>query len=186
LKEFVAVAKKSRTGLNFSSSGSGSAQHLTGEMLKIYVGAPMTHVPYKGSGPSMVALASGEVDFSFNNIPSSQPLMTPGKVRAIAITSEKRSPLLPQLPTFVESGLPRDFITGTWYGVLAPTGTPAEVVTTLNSVIVKTVQRQDFRDRLLQLGADPVAESPEYFRKMLAGEIERWAKVVKASGAKAE
>jgi tripartite-type tricarboxylate transporter receptor subunit TctC len=186
LKEFVAVARRNPGKLNFSSSGSGSAQHLTGELLKIHIGVDMTHVPYKGSGPSMIALASGEVDFSFNNIPSSQPLMTPGKVRALAITSEKRSPLLPQLPTFIESGLPRDFITGTWYGVLAPTGTPVEVVNSLNAVIVKAVQRPDFRDRLLQLGADPLAESPDYFRKMLAQEIERWAKVVKLSKAKAE
>jgi tripartite-type tricarboxylate transporter receptor subunit TctC len=186
LKEFVAVAKRNPGKLNFSSSGSGSAQHLTGELLKITIGVDMTHVPYKGSGPSMIALASGEVDFSFNNIPSSQPLLTPGKIRALAITSEKRSPLMPQIPTFIESGLPRDFVTGTWYGVLAPTGTPSEVVSTLNAVIVKAVQRQAFHDRLLQLGADPVAESPEYFRKMLAAEIERWAKVVKASGAKAE
>ena len=186
LKEFIAVAKRNPGKLNFSSSGSGSAQHLTGELLKIHVGVDMTHVPYKGSGPSMIALASGEVTFSFNNIPSSQPLMTPGKIRALAITSEKRSPLLPQLPTFVESGLPRDFITGTWYGALAPTGTPQEVVNTLNAVIVKAVQRPDFRDRLLQLGADPVAESPDYFRKMLAQEIERWAKVVKLSKARAE
>src|SRR5688500_2406148 len=166
VKEFIAVAKKNPGKLNFSSSGSGSSQHLAGELLKIKIGVDMTHIPYKGSAPSMTALASGEVDFSFNNIPSAQPLMTPGRVRAIAITSEKRSPLLPQLPTFVESGLPRDFITGTWYGVLAPAGTPAEVVTALNAVIVKTVQRPDFRDRLLQLGADPVAESPDYFRKM--------------------
>ncbi len=105
LREFIAVAKKNPGKLNFSSSGSGSAQHLSGELLKIQIGVDFTHVPYKGSAPSMTALASGEVDFSFNNIPSSQPLMTPGRVRALAITSIKRSPLLPELPTMNESGL---------------------------------------------------------------------------------
>jgi tripartite-type tricarboxylate transporter receptor subunit TctC len=185
VREFIAVAKKNPGKLNFSSSGSGSSQHLAGELLKIKIGVDMTHVPYKGSAPSMTALASGEVDFSFNNIPSSQPLMTPGRVRALGITSEKRSALLPKLPTMIEGGLP-GFVTETWYGVLAPAGTPAEIVNALNAVIVKAVQKPDFSARLAQTGADTITETPEYFRKMLNEEISRWAVVVKASKAKAE
>jgi tripartite-type tricarboxylate transporter receptor subunit TctC len=185
VKEFIAVAKKNPGKLNFSSSGSGSSQHLSGELLKLQIGVDMTHIPYKGSAPSMTALASGEVDFSFNNIPASQPLMTPGKVRALAITSAKRSPLLPGLPTMIEGGLP-GFITQTWYGVLAPAGTPSDVINTLNAVIVKAVQKEDFRARIAQTGADTLTETPEYFRGMLKEEIDRWAKVVKASKAKPE
>ncbi len=185
LREFIAVARKNPGKLNFSSSGSGSTQHLAGEMLKLMIKVDMTHIPYKGSAPSMTALASGEVDFSFNNIPSSQPLMTPGRIRALAITSAKRSALLPDLPTTLEGGLP-DFTTETWYGVLAPSGTPGEVIGALNTLIVKAVQKEDFRARLAQLGADPIAENPEYFRKKLLHEIERWGKVVKASRARPE
>ena len=185
VREFIAVAKKSPGKLNFSSSGSGSTQHLSGEMLKLMLGVEMTHIPYKGSAPSMTALASGEVDFSFNNIPASQPLMTPGRIRAIGITSAKRSPLLPQLPTMVEGGLP-GFVTETWYGVMFPAGTPDDIVNALNAVVVKAVQKEDFRARLAQLGADPLAESPDFFRKMLAAEIERWGKVVRAAKARPE
>jgi len=184
-REFIAVAKKNPGKLNFSSSGSGSSQHLSGEMLKIQIGVDMTHIPYKGSAPSMTALASGEVDFSFNNIPSAQPLMTPGRVRALAITSERRSALLPELPTMIEGGV-KGFVTQTWYGVLVPAGTPADIVNTLNAVIVKAVQKEDFRARLAQTGADTITETPEYFRKYLQEEIERWGKVVKASKAKPE
>jgi tripartite-type tricarboxylate transporter receptor subunit TctC len=185
VREFIAVAKKNPGKLNFSSSGSGSSQHLSGEMLKIQIGVDMTHIPYKGSAPSMTALASGEVDFSFNNIPSAQPLMTPGRVRALAITSEKRSQLLPDLPTMIEGGV-AGFVTQTWYGVLVPAGTPAEVVSLLNAVIVKAVQKEDFRARLAQTGADPIAEPPDYFRRLLRDEIERWGRVVRASKAKPE
>ncbi len=185
IREFIAVAKKNPGKLNFSSSGSGSSQHLAGELLKIQIGVAMTHIPYKGSAPSMTALASGEVDFSFNNIPSAQPLMTPGRIRALGITSAKRSPLLPGLPTMIEGGLP-GFITQTWYGVLAPAGTPADVVNTLNAAIVKAVRKEDFRARIAQTGADPITETPEYFRKYLQEEIDRWAIVVKASKAKPE
>jgi tripartite-type tricarboxylate transporter receptor subunit TctC len=183
--EFIAVARKNPGKLNYSSSGSGSTQHLSGEMLKLELGVDMTHVPYKGTAPSITALASGEVDFTFANIPSAQPMMTPGKIRALAITSEKRSPLLPNLPTMIEGGLP-GFITGTWYGVLVPAGTPADIVAMLNAVIVKAVQKSDFRSRLAQMGADPIVETPEYFRKLILEEIERWGKVVRASKAKAE
>ena len=185
VREFVAVAKKNPGKLNFSSSGSGSTQHLSGEMLKLMLGAEMTHIPYKGSAPSMTALASGEVDFSFNNIPASQPLMTPGRIRAIGITSAKRSPLLPQLPTMVEGGL-AGFVTETWYGVLFPAGTPDDIVNTMNAVVVKAVQKEDFRAKLAQLGADPLAETPDFFRKMLAAEIERWGRVVRAAKARPE
>jgi tripartite-type tricarboxylate transporter receptor subunit TctC len=185
VREFITAAKKNPGKLNFSTSGSGSTQHLSGEMLKLMLGVDMTHIPYKGSGPSMTALASGEVDFSFNNIPSSLPLMTPGRIRALGITSEKRSPLLPELPTMIEGGL-RGFVTATWYGVLMPAGAPDEVVTTLNAIVNKAVQKEDFRARLAQLGADPMTESPDYFRKFLASEIERWGKVVRASKAKPE
>jgi tripartite-type tricarboxylate transporter receptor subunit TctC len=185
VREFVAVAKKNPGKLNFSSSGSGSTQHLSGEMLKLMLGVDMTHIPYKGSAPSMTALASGEVDFSFNNIPASQPLMTPGRIRALGITSAKRSPLLPQLPTMVEGGL-AGFVTETWYGVLFPAGTPDDIVNAMNAVVVKAVQKEDFRARLAQLGADPLAETPDFFRKMLAAEIERWGKVVRAAKARPE
>jgi tripartite-type tricarboxylate transporter receptor subunit TctC len=185
VKEFIAVAKKNPGRLNFSSSGSGSTQHLSGELLKLQIGVDMTHIPYKGSAPSMTALASGEVDFSFNNIPAAQPLMTPGRIRALAITSAKRSPLLLELPTMIEGGL-AGFITQTWYGVLAPAGTPGDVINTLNAVIVKAIQKDDFRARIAQTGADTITETPEYFRKMLKDEIERWAKVVTASKAKPE
>ncbi len=183
--EFLAVVKKNPGKFNFSSSGSGSTQHLSGELLKLMIKTDMTHVPYKGTAPSLTALASGEVDFSFSNIPGAQPLMGPGRIRALAITSAKRSPLLPELPTMIEGGLP-GFVTQTWYGVLAPAGTPGNVINALNAVIVKAVQKEDFRARLAQLGADPIAETPEYFRKMLAEEIERWSKVVKESKARPE
>ena len=183
--EFLAAVKKNPGKFNFSSSGSGSTQHLSGELLKLMINTDMTHVPYKGTAPSLTALASGEVDFSFSNIPAAQPLMGPGRIRALAITSAKRSPLLPELPTMVEGGLP-GFVTQTWYGVLVPAGTPGQVISAFNAAIVKAVQKEDFRSRLAQLGADPIAETPEYFRKMLLDEIERWSKVVKASKAKPE
>ncbi len=181
VKEFIAVVKKNPGKMNYSSSGSGSTQHLSGEMLKLMIKGDFTHIPYKGTGPALVALASGEVEFSFSNIPAAQPLLS--RMRVLAITGEKRSAVMPEVPTMIEGGLP-GFITQTWYGVLSQRGTPQSVVNTLNSVIVKAVQREDFRSRLAQMGADPLAESPEYFRKMLGQEIERWGKVVKASGIK--
>ena len=179
------MARRTRGGLNYSSSGVGSSQHLSGEMLKVMIGSPMTHIPYKGSAPSLAGLASGEVDFAFNNIPSAQPLINAGRIRAIGITSARRSPLLPELPTMVEGGLP-GFVTETWYGFLAPAGLPREIVTQLNEVSTRAVQRPDIRDRLAQMGADPIAESPEFFARYLAAEIARWAKVIRESKARAE
>jgi tripartite-type tricarboxylate transporter receptor subunit TctC len=181
VKEFLALVKKSSSKMNYSSSGSGSTQHLSGEMMKLLVKGEFTHIPYKGTGPSMIALASGEVEFSFSNIPGAQPVLN--RVRVLGITSEKRSALMPEVPTMIEAGLP-GFVTQTWYGILVTRGTPQHIVDALNKVAVNAVKREDFRTRLAQMGADPIAESPEYFRKMLAEEIERWGKVVRASGIK--
>ncbi len=183
--EFIEAIKKNPGKFNYSSSGTGSTQHLSGEMLQLMLATPITHVPYKGTAPSMTALASGEVNFSFSNIPAAQPMLASGKIKALAITSAKRSALFPELPTMIESGL-AGFATATWYGLLAPAGTPLPVVNALNAVIVKAVQKEDLRKRFAQLGADPIAESPEFFQKFLLEEIDRWGKVVKAAKLKVE
>jgi len=185
VKEFVAFAKQFPGKLNYSTSGSGSTQHLSGEMLKVMAGIGIVHIPYRGSAPSMTALLSGEVEFSFNNIPASINYIKAGRLRALAITSAKRSPLLPDLPTMAEAGVPK-FETSTWYGLLAPAATPRDIVAKLNQTINTIVRTPDFSKRLAQLGADPVADTPEYFANYLKSEIERWAPVVKASGAKPE
>ena len=183
LKEFIAIAQKNPGKLNYSSSGSGSTQHLSGELLKLMGKIDVVHVPYKGSAPSMTALISGEVEFSFANIPSSLTYVESGRLRAIAITSAKRSGLLPNLPTMSEAGIP-GFETSTWYGLLAPAATPPEIVTKLNQAVNTAVKNPEVNRRLAQLGADPVVESPQEFASYLKAEIDRWAKVVKASGAK--
>ncbi len=185
VKEFIAFAKQNPGKLNYSTSGSGSTQHLSGEMLKVMAGIGITHVPYRGSAPSMTALLSGEVEFSFNNIPSSLTYVQSNRLRAIAITSAKRSALLPGLPTMAEAGVPK-FETATWYGLLAPAATPRDIVMKINNAVNTIVRTPEFSKRLAQLGADPVVESPEYFANFLKAEIERWAPVVKASGAKPE
>ena len=179
-KEFFAVVKKNPGKYNYSTSGIGSTQHLTGELLKLTLNSDIVHVPYKGTGPAMTALAGGEVNFAFGNVASAQPMMAAGKIRALAITSAKRSALLPDVPTMIESGLP-DFVTGTWFGLLAPAGTPSSVVNALNAVIVKIVKTEEFRQQLAQIGMDPVAEPPEYFHKFIIEEINRWSKVVQAA-----
>lgn len=184
-KELIGFARRNPGKLNFSSSGSGSTQHLSGELFKLMTGVKMIHIPYKGSAPSLTALVSGEVDFAFNNIPSAQPFMSQNRLKVLGITSKRRSALLPEVPTLIEAGL-QGFEVAAWYGVLAPAGTSSDIVSKLNGVIVGIVQSKDFQSRLAQLGADPIGESPQFFAKFLQEEIVRWQKVVKAANAKPE
>ena len=184
-REFIAFARKNPGKLNFSSSGSGSTQHLSGELFKLMTGVEMTHVPYKGSAPSLTALVSGEVEFAFNNIPSAQPFLSSKRLKALAITSRQRSPLLPQVPTLIESGL-KGFDVAAWYGLLAPAGTPPEIVARLHDTVAKAVKTKEFKAQLAQMGADPIDESSKFFAEFLQEEITRWQKVIQASKAKPE
>jgi tripartite-type tricarboxylate transporter receptor subunit TctC len=185
LKAFLAFAKKAPHPLNYSSSGSGSTQHLSGEMLKVMTQIGFVHVPYRGTSPSITALLSGEVEFSFANIPSAISYLQNKRLRALAITSRKRSTLFPDLPTMAEAGVPR-FETSTWYGLLGPANLPVDLVNKLNQTVNSIVKDPSVNKRLAQLGSDPVADTPAYFVNHLKDEIERWAPVVKNSGAKPE
>lgn len=180
--ELIAYAKKNPGTLNFSSAGTGSTQHLAGELFKMRGGFDATHVPYKGSAQAMTALISGDVDFSFGNIPSGKPFIDNRQVRAFAITASKRFSAVPTIPTMAEAGL-KDMETGTWYSIVAPAGTPRPVVDKLNHAVNQAMSRPQLRKRFEDLGMAPVTGSPEFFRQFLAQEIARWRVVVQQSHA---
>lgn len=182
VRDFVALAKKNPGKLNFAAPV-GTTQHLSGELFKLLAGVQMTHIPYKGSVPALTALVSGEVDFAFNNITSAHPLLQQKRLKALAVTSRNRSPVLPEVATMIESGV-KDFEVAAWYGYLAPAGTPPAVVTKLNATIQSVAGTSEFRQQLAKLGADAIVQSPQYFSGFLEQEIVRWQAAVKASGAR--
>jgi tripartite-type tricarboxylate transporter receptor subunit TctC len=183
--DYVKFAADSPNGITFASSGSGSSIHLSGEMFKMVSHANMLHVPYKGSAPAVTDLLGGQVQSMFDNTPSSLPHVQAGRLRAIAITSARRSPLLPDVPTIAESGYP-GFDVQSWFGLAAPAGTPRAIVDKLNAELDKALALPDIRKRFEDLAATPDAGTPEQFRSFIAAETRRWHEVVKASGAKAE
>jgi len=185
LAEYVAYAKSQPQGITFASSGSGSSIHLSGEMFKMVTKLNMLHVPYRGSAPAVTDLIGGQVQSMFDNAPSAMPHIQGGRLRAIAITSPQRSPLLPEVPTVAESGY-ADFDVQSWFGLAAPAGTPAAVVKKLNAELVKVLALPDVKKRLAEMGATPAGGSPADMRKFASAEVKRWNAVVKASGAKAE
>src|SRR5262245_27423843 len=182
VKDLIALAKSSSGKLNFASSGNAAAPHLAGEAFKIATGVDMQHVPYKGSGPALTDLMGGQVQLMFDSLPSSISHVKSGKLRAIAVTTAKRSSALPSVPTIAESGVP-GFDISTWYGIWAPAGTPKEIVGKLSGEIAKIVKVPDVRERLAGLGAEPVGNSPDEFAAYCRSELAKWAKIVKASGA---
>jgi len=189
VKDLVALAKAKAGGLAFASSGNAAAPHLAGEAFKLAAGVDLLHVPYKGSGPALTDLMGGQVQLMFDSMPSSMPFIQAGKLRALAVTTARRSTALPQLPTVAEAGLPgfdRGFDISTWYGLWAPAGTPREVVARLGSEVAAIVRQPAVRDRLLALGAEPVGNAPDEFAAFNRSELAKWARIVKQSGAKVD
>jgi tripartite-type tricarboxylate transporter receptor subunit TctC len=182
VKELLALAKSKPGELSFASSGNGSSIHLSGELFKSMAGVDMMHVPYKGSGPAVTDLVGGQVNMMFDNMPSSLPHVKAGRLKALAVTSAKRSPAMPNLPTIAESGVPGYEATA-WFGLLAPAGTPPAVVKKLNTELVKVLKSPDVIERLSSQGAEPVSDTPEQFAAYIKSEMAKWAKVVKSSGA---
>jgi len=185
VKDLVALARSSPGKLNYSSAGVGTTQHLAAELFKLRTGTFIVHIPYKGSAPSLTALIAGEVDLSFANIPAIQGHVNSGRLRALAATAAKRDAQLPDVPTMKEAGVGGVEVV-VWYGVLAPAGTPRDIVQKLADGIIRATRDPEVRRRMLEQGAEPVGSTPEEFAKLLREEVARWAEVVKISGARAE
>lgn len=185
VRELVALAKSQPGKLTFASSGSGTTVHLSGEMFKSMAGIDVLHVPYKGSAPAVTDLLGGQVNMMFENIPAITPHIRSGKVRPLAVTGTKRSTLFPDIPTVAESGL-QGYESRVMYGLVAPAGTPREIIDKLNAAAVNGANSTAFRERLEPLGYEIVPGSPEAMRDMLRAEVDRWAPVIKASGARAD
>ena len=182
-KEFLAWAKTVKGGLNFGSAGIGSGGHLAGELFKQMTGIACTHIPYKGTGPAMTGLLSQEYHFNFAGIAPASGMVASGKVKGLAVTSLKRSPGLPDIPTVNESGLPGFEVTG-WYGVLAPPKMQPPLLARLHTELVRILHEPQTEKIIISQGAMPVSNSPEEFRRFMLADMEKWRKVVKASGAK--
>ena len=181
VKELIALAKTKP--LNYGSSGVGGTGHLAGELFNTMAGTKMSHVPYKGGGPAMIDLISGQVQLVFATAASAVPHIKSGKIKGIAVTTIKRSALMPNIPTIAESGLPR-FDANNWYGLLAPAGTPRPIIMRLNTDVKKVLAMPDVKEFLFNQGLDPAPGTPEEFGAYIKSEMTKWAKVVKDSGAK--
>lgn len=178
VKDLIALAKARRGSLVFASAGNGTSGHLALEQFKTAAGIDVVHVPYKGGGPALTELIGGQVQALFSIALVAMPQVKAGRIRALGITSAKRSQVVPELPTLAESGFP-DFECVGWFGWLAPARMPAEIVTRFNREIVQLLTRPDMRERLLGLGADPVANSPREFAAFIKSEYEKWGRVIR-------
>ena len=184
--DFIRYAKAHPGQLNMASSGNGTSIHLAGELFKSMTGTFMTHIPYTGSGPAMMGMVSGTVDVMFDNLPSAMPQIKGGKLKAFAVTSSQRSAAMPELPTIEEAGQLKGFEASSWFGLLAPAGTPADVVLKLQQETAKALSSPAIKEKLLAQGAIPSGNSPQEFARLIDAEIRKWAPVVKASGAKVD
>jgi len=184
VKELIALARAKPGALNFSSGGNGTTQHLSGELFKLRTGTSMVHVPYKGTSPSLTALVGGQIELNFANIPSVIEFTKAGRLRTLASTTAARTALFPQVPTMRESGI--DMVVVVWYSLLAPAATPREIVNKLAEATVKAAQSPEIRQRLMEMGAEPIGNMPDEAAKFIRDEVALWAAVVKASGAQVD
>jgi tripartite-type tricarboxylate transporter receptor subunit TctC len=185
VREFIAYAKANPGKVNFGSGGNGTQSHISGVMLNSLAGIDMTHIPYKGNGPAMVDLLAGRVSVMFDQISSALPHIRAGKLNALGVTTAKRSAVAPDIPTLAETGLPT-FEATTWHGLLAPAGTPRDIVAKLNAETVKALNSPELIEKFKANGIDPVSSSPEQFAALIKTELQRWGDVVKAAGVKPE
>jgi tripartite-type tricarboxylate transporter receptor subunit TctC len=185
MRELIALAKMHPGDINYSSSGTGSSQHLAGELLKSLAHIDIVHIPYKGSPPALIDLLGGRVVLMCSTIAPAMPLVKSARLRALAVTSLKRSAAAPEIPTVAESGLPGYEATA-WQGVLAPAGTPRDIIVKLNAELVRVIQLPDVRKQLAEQGYEPAGNTPEQFAEYIKTEIAKWTKVIKAAGLKAE
>jgi tripartite-type tricarboxylate transporter receptor subunit TctC len=186
--DFIRYAKAHPGRLNMASSGNGTSIHLAGELFKSMTGIYMAHIPYTGSGPAMMAMVSGNVDVMFDNLPSDMPQIKGGKLKAFAVTSAERSAALPDLPTIEQAGGPtlKGFDASSWFGLLAPAGTPPDIVKRMQEEVAKALSTPAIKEKLLAQGAIPSGNTRQQFAAFINAEHEKWAKVVKASGAKVD
>jgi tripartite-type tricarboxylate transporter receptor subunit TctC len=184
VQELIQHARANPNRISFGSAGSGTSQHLSGELFKMKTGTQMQHIPYKGAAQAMPDLLSGQIQLMFVSVPEALGHIKSGKLRAVGVTSRQRSPVLPDVPSIAEQGL--DFDVSAWFGLVAPAGTPRPIVNRYNAEVVKALQQPDVRARLAGIGMDPVTMSPEQFAQFIRDEIARWAPVVKASGARVD
>lgn len=185
VREFIALVKPRPGQLNFASAGVGTSPHLSMELFLVMTGLKMLHVPYKGSGPGVTDLIAGHVPVMMPNMLSAQPHIKSGRMRALGVTGTKRAPGADDIPTIAEAGVP-GYEAVQWYGVLAPAGTPADIITRLHGAVVRALQNPEVRQRLMNDGAEAVGSSPAEFAAYIRSETEKWAKVIKAAGIKPE
>ena len=184
--DFIQYARAHPGQLNMASSGNGTSIHLAGELFKSMTGTFMTHIPYTGSGPALLGLVSGQVDVMFDNLPSSMPQIKGGKLKAFAVTSAQRSAAMPDLPTIEEAGQLKGFEASSWFGLLAPAGTPPEIVGRIQAEVAKSLNTAAIKEKMLAQGAIPGGNTPVEFSRLIDAEIKKWALVVKVSGAKVD
>ncbi|HEX2830450.1 MAG TPA: tripartite tricarboxylate transporter substrate binding protein [Burkholderiales bacterium] len=185
VKELIALARANPNALRHGSTGIGSPHHLAGEIFKSMSGVKMVHVPYRGASPALVDIVAGHIEVYFGAMVSTLPHVKSGRVRALGVTTLKRVAAVPDIPTISEQGL-KGFETGSWFGVSVPTGTSKEIVNRLHKESVRILALPEVRDRMIAEGAEFVGDTPEQFTAFLKGEIEKWGKAVKASGARSE
>jgi tripartite-type tricarboxylate transporter receptor subunit TctC len=185
LREFIAAAKAKPGVMNFGSGGSGTSNHLAGELFNILAGTNLTHVPYKGVNLAMQDVMAGRIDLVVIGVPAAAPHVKAGKLHALAVIAPQRLPALPDVPTVAEAGLPGFEVT-TWYGILAPAGTPRPIIARLNAELVKAMHSPEMKERLAGIGTEPVTNTPEEFAAYIHAEIAKWGDVIRKANLRAD